>query len=228
MYLIAFLGTPSTTGTWMLQFGGHHLATNITFGGGYVTGATPKFEGTEPLGFVSTSGIFASGTTVAPLSSEQATMLAMLNGLTAAQKATAKLTQTFGDVLLGPSTVEGTSTTYPTTKVGLPCSQLTTAQQQLVMAAMAPWVNDADDVTAAQLLNCYQTQLATTYIFYSGTGNFSTNGDYARIDGPNVWIEFVCQTGVVFRSQIHCHSIRRDRARDYGGNFYTTVTGTRA
>ena len=228
LYFIAFLGTPSTSGTWMLQFGGHHLATNITFGGGNVTGATPKFEGVEPLSFTSTGGIFPSGTTVAPLSSEQATMLAMLNGLTTAQKTTAHLTQSFSDVLLGPNTVEGGSTTYPTTKVGVPCSQLTAAQQQLVMAAMAPWVNDSDDATAAQLLNYYQTQLATTYISYAGTGNFTTNGDYARIDGPNVWIEFVCQTGVVFRSNIHYHSIWRDRARDYGGNFYTTVTGVKA
>ena len=229
LYFIAFLGTPSATGTWMLQFGGHHLATNITFGGGYVTGATPKFEGVEPLSFVTANAnIFPVGTTAAPLSSEQATMLALFNSLTTTQKTTAKLSQTFSDVLLGPNTVEGGNTSYPTTKVGVPCSQLTAAQQQLVMAAMAPWVNDADDATAAQLLNYYQTQLANTYISYSGTGNFTTNADYARIDGPNVWIEFVCQTGVVFRSNIHYHSIWRDRARDYGGNFYTTVTGVKA
>ncbi len=229
LYFIAFLGTPSTTGTWMLQFGGHHLATNITFGGGYVTGATPKFEGVEPLSFVTANAnIFPTGTTVTPMGSEQSAMLAMLNGLTTAQKATAKLTQTFSDVLLGPNTVEGSSTTYPTTKVGVPCSQLTSAQQALVMAAMAPWVQDADDATSAQLLNYYQSQLANTYIAYSGTGNLTTNADYVRIDGPNVWIEFVCQTGVVFRSNIHYHSIWRDRARDYGGNFYTTVTGTKS
>jgi hypothetical protein len=229
LYFIAFLGTPSTTGTWMLQFGGHHLATNITFGGGYVTGATPKFEGVEPLSFVTANAnIFPTGTTVTPMGSEASAMLAMFNGLTTTQKAAAKLTQTFGDVLLGPNTVEGSSTTYPTTKVGVPCSTLTSAQQALVMAAMAPWVNDADDATAAQLLSYYQTQLANTYISYSGTGNFTTNADYARIDGPNVWIEFVCQTGVVFRSNIHYHSIWRDRARDYGGNFYTTVTGTKS
>jgi len=229
LYFIAFLGTPSTTGTWMLQFGGHHLATNITFGNGYVTGATPKFEGVEPLSFVTANAnIFPTGTTVTPMGSEQSAMLAMLNGLTTSQKATAKLTQTFSDVLLGPNTVEGSSTTYPTTKVGVQCSTLTTAQQALVMAAMAPWVQDADDATAAQLLNYYQTQLANTYIAYSGTGNLTTNADYVRIDGPNVWIEFVCQTGVVFRSNIHYHSIWRDRARDYGGNFYTTVTGTKS
>ncbi|MGI4759361.1 MAG: DUF3500 domain-containing protein [Janthinobacterium lividum] len=228
IYFIAFLGTPSNTGTWMLQFGGHHLATNITFGNGVVTGATPKFEGVEPLSFTTANAtIFPTGTVVTPLGSEAATMLAMISGLSTTQKTTAKLSQTFSDVLLGPNTTEGGSTGFPTTKVGLSCSTLSSAQQDLVVAAMAPWVNDADDATAASLLAYYKTQLANTYIAYSGTGNFTTNADYARIDGPNVWIEFVCQSGVVFRSQIHYHSIWRDRARDYGGNFYTTVLGTR-
>jgi len=227
IYFIAFLGTPSTTGTWMLQYGGHHLATNITFGNGNVTGATPKFEGVEPLSFTSTGGIFSSGTTVAPLSSEASTMLAMIQGLSSTQQATAKLSSTFSDVVLGP----GNDGKFPSTRVGIQCSQLSSAQQDLVVAAMAPWVNDVDDATAATLLNYYKSQLSSTYISYSGTGQFTTNGDYARIDGPNVWVEFVCQTGVVFRNNIHYHSIYRDRARDYGGNFYgtyTTVLGTRA
>lgn len=225
IYFIAFLGTPSTSGTWMLQFGGHHLATNITFSNGNVTGATPKFEGVEPLSFTTTNAnVFATGTTCAPLSNEASTMLTMLNGLTSTQKATAKLSATFSDVALGP----GQDGNFPTTKVGLQCSQLTSAQQDLVVAAMAPWVQDADDVTATNLLNYYKTQLANTYIAYSGTGNLTTQGDYVRIDGPNVWIEFVCQNGVVYSSQIHYHSIWRDRARDYGGNFYTTVTANKS
>ena len=32
-YYVAFVGTPSTTEPWMLQFGGHHLAINLTLGG---------------------------------------------------------------------------------------------------------------------------------------------------------------------------------------------------
>ena len=224
IYFIAFLGEPSTTGTWMLQFGGHHLATNITFSNGVVTGATPKFEGVEPLTFTTANAnVLPTGTVCAPLSNEASTMLAMLNGLTTTQKATAKITSSFNDVVLGP----GQDGNFPTTKVGLQCSQLTSAQQALVTAAMAPWVQDSDDATAASLLNYYQTQLANTYIAYTGTGNFTSSGDYVRIDGPNVWIEFVCQNGVVYQSQIHYHSIWRDRARDYGGNFYTTALGTR-
>ena len=225
VYLIAFLGTPSTTGTWMLQFGGHHLATNITYGNGAVTGATPKFEGVEPLSFTTTnSNVLPSGTTYAPMSNEASTMLAMLNGLTAAQKTTAKLSQTFNDVVLGPNG----NGQFPTTKVGLPVSSLTADQQALVVAAMKPWVQDSDDATAAALLSTYTNQLAGTYVAYSGTGNFTAEGDYARIDGPNVWIEFACQGGIVYRSQIHYHTVWRDHARDYGGNFYTTVTGTKA
>jgi hypothetical protein len=32
-YYLAFLGTPSATTPWMLQFGGHHLAINLTLAG---------------------------------------------------------------------------------------------------------------------------------------------------------------------------------------------------
>ncbi|WP_324680323.1 DUF3500 domain-containing protein [Hymenobacter sp. GOD-10R] len=224
VYLLAFLGTPSTTGTWMLQFGGHHLATNITFGSGTVTGATPKFEGVEPLSFTTTNTNVLPIGTYAPLSSEQSTMLAMINGLTTAQQATAKLSQTFNDVVLGPNG----NGQFPATKVGLQVSTLTAAQQALVLEAMKPWVQDSDDATAASLLSIYQNQLANTYVAYSGTGLFTSNGDYARIDGPNVWIEFACQGGIVYRNQIHYHTVWRDHARDYGGNFYTVVTGTKA
>lgn len=220
VYFIAFLGKPSATGTWMLQFGGHHLATNITFGKGSVTGATPKFEGVEPLSFTTAnSRVLPKGTTYAPMSAEASTMLAMLKGLTPAQAQQAKLAQSFFDVVLGP----GQDGNFPVTKVGLPCKQLSPAQQALVMAAMAPWVQDSDDATATTLLATYQRQLADTYIAYAGSGSFTSNGDYVRIDGPDVWIEFVCQNGIVYHNQIHYHSIWRDHSRDYGGNFYGTA-----
>src|SRR5438132_5317762 len=36
-YYLAFVGTPSVTTPWMLQFGGHHLAINLTVGGSQAT-----------------------------------------------------------------------------------------------------------------------------------------------------------------------------------------------
>lgn len=223
VYLLAFLGTPSTTGTWMLQFGGHHLATNICYSNGYVTGPTPKFEATEPLTFTTANAnVLPAGTVVTPMGNEATAIKALFAGLTTAQHTTARLSQTFNDVILGPNG----NGQFPSTRVGLQCSQLTAAQQTLVMNAMSPWVLDADDATGTQLLSYYQTQLANTYIAYSGTGLFTSSADYARIDGPNVWIEFVCQNGIVY-SGIHYHTIYRDRARDYGGNFYTTALATK-
>jgi hypothetical protein len=223
LYFLSFLNAPTLTGTWQLQFGGHHLAINTTFKNGAVSGATPLFEGVEPLSFtVGSSGTIPAGT-YAPLTSEKNAMAAMLASLSTTQLATARLTTTFSDVLLGPNQ-DGN---FPATKLGLRANTLTAAQQALIVAAMEPWVKDADDATAASLLAVYQSQLADTYISYSGNATLTNNADYVRIDGPHVWIEFVAQSGVVF-SGVHYHSIWRDHARDYGGDYYTTVSGTKA
>ncbi len=206
-YIIAFLGTPSATGTWMLQFGGHHYAQNITFSNGAVVSATPLHQGVEPRSWTT------SGTTYAPLNQEHNAMIAMLASLSTAQLATAKLTTTFSDVLLGP----GKDGQFPTTKVGLAVSTLTDAQKQLVLAAIRPWTQDVGDAFGAALLAIYTNELNSTYISYSGNITMETNADYARIDGPSVWIEFVCQSGAVIRSDIHYHTIFRDHTRDYNG-----------
>ncbi len=207
-YIIAFLGTPSTTGTWMLQFGGHHYAQNITYSGGEVIGASPSHQGIEPKSWTSNS------TTYAPLKSEQAAMAAMLAGLTTTQLSSAKLSSTFSDVVLGP----GADGEFPATKVGLAVSTLTTTQKALVMAAIKPWLQDVDDATGTSLLATYESELDQTYIAYSGNATLANHADYVRIDGPSVWIEFVCQNGVVY-SEIHYHAIYRDHTRDYGNSF---------
>ena len=208
-YFIAFLGTPSLTGTWQFQFGGHHLAVNTTYKAGAVQGATPLFEGIEPKTWTT------SGVTYAPLRNEQSAMVAMLASLSSDQLTSAKLNTTFTDVLLGPNS-DGK---FPATKAGIRVGTLNADQQALVLAAMKPWVQDADASTATRLLTLYQSELANTYIAYSGNASLTTNADYVRIDGPSVWIEFVCQSGVVYQNEIRYHSIWRDHTLDYGGNF---------
>lgn len=209
LYYLAFLGTPSDTGHWLLQFGGHHLAYNISFNGGKVTGATPKFTGLEPK-------VWKAGhTTYAPMQGDHDAMVKMLGGLSAAQQKSAKLSQSFSDVVLGPNQ----DWKFPTKKVGVKVGSLTAAQKALVMDAIRPWVKDVDDATASRLLATYQKELNETYVAFSGNASLSKHADYVRIDGPSVWIEFVCQNGVVYGSQIHYHTIWRDRINDYGGDF---------
>ncbi|GGR23306.1 DUF3500 domain-containing protein [Deinococcus ruber] len=206
LYFLAFLGTPSTTGTWQLQFGGHHLALNTTYKAGEVVGATPKFTGLEPKVWT------ANGVTYAPMEGEHSTLVSMLAGLNSAQLATARLSQSFSDVLLGP----GQDGKFPAKKSGLRVGTLSAGQQARVLAAIKTWVQDVDDTTAATLLGIYQKELGSTYIAYSGSAGLTKQADYVRIDGPSVWIEFVCQNGIVYNSQIHYHTIWRDHTRDYG------------
>jgi len=206
-YIIAFLGTPSATGTWMLQFGGHHYAQNITYNAGAVASATPSHQGIEPKTWTSGS------TTYAPMALEHDAMAAMLASLTTAQLASAKLSTTFSDVSLGPNK-DGQ---FPTTKLGVAVSTLSDAQKLLVLAAMKPWTNDVDDATGTANLKLYENELAGTYISFSGNATLTNNADYVRIDGPSVWIEFVCQSGVVYQDEIHYHAVYRDHTRDYNG-----------
>ena len=213
VYFISFLNEPSVTGAWMLQFGGHHYAANLAFNHGEVTGVTPAFEGVEPTTFS------ISGKTYSPINQERDAMVNMLTSLTADQFATAKNKSTFGDLVLGP----GQDGNFPTNKVGLSVVGLTSTQKVLVVDAMKPWLNDADKTSAAALLSLYEKELNQTFITFTGSAKsgmassfLNANTNYVRIDGPSVWIEFVCQSGVVFPDQIHYHTVWRDHLRDYG------------
>lgn len=218
-YVIAFLGTPSTTGKWMLQYGGHHYASNITFNTGSVVSITPLHEGVEPNG-----SFTGNGTTYAsPLTAEKTTMQNMLASFSSSDLSSAKISGTFSDCLMVPGS---TTNTFPATKQGVKVGSLSATAQAAVWAAIQPWLNDIDSTQAATIRTAYKNELADTYVCYasnsSGTsGNaasfFTANTDYGRIDGPSIWIEFICQNGVVIQGQIHYHTVMRDHSRDYIG-----------
>ena len=208
-YYLAFLGTPSSTGTWQLHFGGDHLAVNLTYDGGAVTSASPYLIGAEPASFTT------DGTTYQPLEGMRAAMAALTGSLTETEVDEAKLDDSLDDVLLG----SGEDGEFPDTNEGLAVGDLTASQQQLVLTAIGKWVAVADDASAAQLLEEYEADLDETYIAYSGGVGLDTHGDYVRIDGPGVWIEFLTKTGTVDPEQVIYQSVYRDHTRDYGGEF---------
>jgi hypothetical protein len=206
-YSIAFIGIPSQTGTWTLQFGGHNYTQNITFSNGAVVGSTPSFQAVEPRTWLQATVAYA------PLDNEKNGLVAMLAGLSATQLSSAKLSTAFTEVSLGA----GKDGQFPTTKVGIPASSLNASQKALVLAAIKPWTLDADDVTAEAMLKIYEQELNNTYISYAGNANLMQSGDYVRIDGPSVWIEFIVRSGVVNPAEVQYRSVYRDRKRDYGG-----------
>jgi len=129
------------------------------------------------------------------------------------------------------------SLVYPTTGRGLQYASMNDAQKAYTRAAIEAWVDTQVADVAATLLGEYLSDdaLADTYVGY-GVGQNGTKADfsaypnakaapldaqrsYIRIDGPRVWIEFVVQQGVVYGTNVHYHTIWRDKTADYGGSF---------
>lgn len=207
-YYIALLGTPAATGTWSLQFGGHHLAFANTYANGLLTGATPAFRSSEPFAAFTMGGIQNQ-----PLVQERSALSAMLTALSPAEQASAKLASTFTDILVGPQK-DGQ---FPATPSGLKVGTLTQTQKDLVMAAIRTYTDDISPANAEALLARYKNEIDNTYISFSGTTGLLTQNDYVRIDGPSVWIEYSTQRGIVL-APTHPHTVWRDKTRDYGGN----------
>lgn len=207
-YYIAFLGTPATTGTFEIQYGGHHVAFANTYKDGVLVGATPSFRGVEPF-----STFTWNGKSNQPLQQEQAAFSAMLSGFSSTNLAAAKLSATYSDLVVGPQN-DGA---FPSTPSGVKCSNLSSSEKALVLSAIRTYVYDVDDANAATILARYTSELDNTYVAYSGTTAMTTRNDYVRIDGPSVWIEYSCQNGIVL-SGTHPHSVWRDKSKDYGGN----------
>lgn len=209
-FYVSILGTPSTSGLWEILFTGHHYTQPYTFNGTAGSGYTPAFRGVEPTTVVSNT---ATGQSYQPMEQERLTFAAMLTGLSSSEQTTAKLAGTYTDLVLAP----GKDWQFPATKVGLKVSTLTADKQALVLNAIKLYVNDLDATTAATVLAKYSSELADTYIAYSGSTSVTTLNDYIRLDGPSVWIEFSYQGGVIIKDTPHPHSVWRDHITDYGG-----------
>ena len=215
-YFIAFYGTPSTTSPWMLQINGHHFALNHTFNG-TDTSATPYFLGVEPVVYPVGQDLFLA------MDGPQKAAYGLTQSVYG--NSSALLSGTFDDVVMGVNGSTAIDTnypqTYPTSGRGVLYSALTQDEQRQVREMIEAWVNDIDPSTAQALLRVYEdpTALASTYVGYAGDGTLAVQGDYIRVDGPRVWIEFVVQNGIAWPSSYHFHTIWRDKTADYGGDF---------
>lgn len=210
-YYIGILGTPSATGLWCLQIGGHHGTIIHTYNGGKMTGGTPSFRSTEPYPTWTSTN---TGKTVQPLVQETAAFANFMKSLSTNELTTAKRSAAQNDLIVGPQK-DGS---FPTTKTGVKAGNLTTAQKDLLLAAIKTYVDDLDDKAAAAVLAKYKSELDETYVSYYGGTTMAAQGDYLLIDGPSVWIEWSMQSGVIIKGGVHPHSVWRDRKSDYGGN----------
>lgn len=200
-YYLAFVGTPSTATPWTIQFGGHHLAINLTMGGSQATMA-PSHTAAQPATYT------VEGRTVRPLGAENDKAFALVNALDAAQQKQAILNYRVADLVLGP-TQDG-KTIQPE---GVKVSTFNASQQTMLLEIVREWTGIMNDAYADVRMAEIKTNLPQTYFAWSGP---TTNGSasYFRIQGPTLVIEYAPQKDVD-----HIHTIYRDPTNDYGAKF---------
>ena len=200
-YYLAFVGTPSTTEPWMLQFGGHHLAINLTMGGSQAS-MTPSHPAAQPATYT------VEGRTVRPLGAENDKAFALINALDNAQRSQAILNYRVADLVLGPG--QDGRTIQPE---GIRATALNASQQSMLLELIREWAGIMNDAYAEPRMAEIKANLPQTYFAWSGP---TTNGSaaYFRIQGPTLVIEYAPQDGVD-----HIHTIYRDPTNDYGAKF---------
>jgi hypothetical protein len=198
-YYIALLGTPSATTPWLIQFGGHHLAINVTVVGPNSV-MTPSLPAAQPATYT------LNGQTIRPLGDENDRGFALINALNAEQQKQAILNYEVRDLVLGPGN-DG-KVIQPE---GIRASALDARQQALLLDIAHEWVGILNDEAAARKMAELKANLPQTYFAWSGS---TKNGGlaYYRIQGPTVVIEYAPQQGDVD----HIHTIYRDPTNDYG------------
>ncbi len=200
-YYLAFLGVPSVSAPWMVQFGGHHLAINLTLVGHRATLA-PSHTAAQPASYS------FEGRTVRPLGNENDRAFALMATLDAAQRSQAILGYSVSDLVLGPG--HDGQTIQPE---GLRASALSASQQTMLMDLVLEWTGIAHDAFAAPRMDEIRASLPQTYFAWSGPTT-AGSAAYFRIQGPTLVIEYAPQRGVD-----HIHTIYRDPTNDYGARF---------
>ncbi|WP_425144945.1 DUF3500 domain-containing protein [Deinococcus sp.] len=207
-YFVSFVGTPSSSSPWTLQFGGHHLAINATVVGPNVT-LSPSLTGGEPVKVTFNGKTY---TLVPNVPVEAQAAYALLQTLSAAQKAKAVVSTTRGDLVLGPG--QDGKVLQPE---GLPGSAMTAAQKTQFLALIKDRLGilNADDL-AAKMTTITQNIDKTYFAWFGPTS--SAGAAYHRVTGPSVIIEFAPQANDGDPAN-HLHNMYRDPTNEYGAGW---------
>jgi hypothetical protein len=206
LFYISILGTPSEKDPWMLQFGGHHLAVNVTIAGerGILT---PTLTGAQPALYS------LNGKTVRPLRQESDKAFALLNSLDESQRKQAILNYRVADLVLGPG--QDGKTIQPE---GLKASAMTERQRAQLLDLISEWSGIVHESAAAARMAEIKAGLSETWFAWSGSTSVTPGHSgtaYYRIQGPALVIEYAPQP-LGGDPTLHIHTMYRDPTNDYG------------
>jgi hypothetical protein len=202
-YYVAFLGRPSASSPWMLQYGGHHLAINATVVGPDLA-LSPSLTGGQPLKFVS------EGKPVYIVLEEAVQGAALLDSFTDAQREKAVIGSQTIDLVLGPGK-DGLALQPE----GLPGAGMNVQQKAQLLAlieARLGIIMNADHRKAKTAE--VERNLEQTYFAWWGPAE-PLGAAYWRVTGPSILLEFSPQALGGDPTQ-HAHNIYREPDNEYG------------
>jgi len=208
---ISILGTPSEKDPWMFQFGGHHLALNVTIAGEHGV-LTPSLTGAQPALYT------ANGKTVRPLGQESDKAMALLNALDESQRKQAILGFKVADLVLGPG--QDGKTIQPE---GLKASAMNEPQRAMLLDLISEWAGIVHESAAAARMAEMKADLGETWFAWSGPATVVPGRNitaYYRIQGPRLVIEYAPQR-LGGDLSMHVHTMYRDPTNDYGRKLFT-------
>ena len=206
LYYISFLGTPSEKDPWMLQFGGHHLALNITIAGAQGI-LTPTLTGAQPALYTE------NGKVVRPLGGESDKALALLNALDEGQRKTAIIGSRMADLVLGPG--QDGVTIQPE---GLKATAMNDRQRAMLLDVISEWAGIIHESAATARMAQLKADINETWFSWSGPTTAAPGKNitaYYRIQGPHLVIEYAPQS-LGGDPSLHVHTMYRDPTNDYG------------
>jgi Protein of unknown function (DUF3500) len=206
LYYISILGTPSEKDRWMLQFGGHHLALNLTIAGDQGI-LTPTLTGAQPAIYT------MNGKTIRPLGGESDKAMALLNALDESQKKQVILSYQLADLVLGPG--QDGKTIQPE---GLKASSMNDKQRAMLLDVISEWADIVHEGAATARMAQLKADINDTWFAWSGPTTVTPGSNitaYYRIQGPHLVIEYAPQT-LGGDPALHVHTMYRDPTNDYG------------
>lgn len=201
-YFFALFGEPSTTDTWAWQFGGHHLAVNMTLQGDEIV-LSPTLLAIEPATYDD------AGTTYTPMADHLDAAFAVVNALDE-ETLTASMVSNRPEELYAGAGGDGVIPALEGSIVG----EWTAEQQALLLELINEWVGIMPEAEAAEQLDEIASAFDSTYFAWNGPTDGS-GSIYFRVQNNDLILELSTQ-GNLGADAGHYHSIYRNPNNEYG------------
>ena len=202
-YFFSVFGTPSAKETWGWRVEGHHVSLHFSVVNGTLVASSPTFFGTNPAEV--REGPRQGLRILGEQEDEGRSLLMALND-------TQRSKAVIQNVALNEIVTTNKLDITPLSPIGLPASEMTTPQRDMLMKVINVYVSKmADDIAAERTAKLQKAGIDKIAFAWAGEAERGKR-HYYRIQGPTFLIEHDNSQN----NGNHVHSVWRDFAGDFG------------